>query len=152
MHIDIIEYQPKYRNDFKRLNVEWISRYFKIELPDLQQLDNPEEYILAKGGQIYLAVIGELVIGTITLKKETATVFELSKMAVSPEYQGRGAAIKLAEHLIAEARRLGGRLLYLESNQKLIPALNLYKKLGFREVAIGDSPYARADYRAEMDL
>jgi putative acetyltransferase len=152
MEFEIIDYQPQYQKDFKRLNVEWISKYFKLELPDLQQLDNPEDYILSKGGKIYLATIGEEVIGTITLKKETDTVFELSKMAVSPEYQGQGAARRLAEHVILEARKLGCRMLYLESNQKLIPALNLYKKLGFREVPVGDSPYARADYRGEMDL
>ena len=152
MDIEIIEYQPQYQTDFKRLNVEWISKYFKLELPDLQQLDNPEDYILSKGGKIYLARIGEQVIGTITLKRETDTVFELCKMAVSTDYQGRGIAMDLAEHLIREARKLGCRMLYLESNQKLIPALNLYKKLGFREVPVDDSPYVRADYRGEMDL
>lgn len=152
MEIEIIEYQTRYQTEFKRLNVEWISKYFKLEQPDFQQLDNPEEYILSKGGKIYLARLGEQIIGTITLKKETDTVFELSKMAVSPAYQGQGIARRLAEYLIREARRSGCKMLFLESNQKLIPALSLYKKLGFREVPVEDSPYARADYRGEMDL
>lgn len=152
MEIEIIQYQPEYQADFKALNVEWISEYFKLEPPDLQQLDDPEEYILSKGGRIYLARIGEQIVGTITLKKETDSVFELSKMAVSPAYQGLGVGRKLAEHLIMEARKLGCKMLYLESNQKLVPALSLYKKLGFREVPVGHSPYFRADYRGEMDL
>jgi putative acetyltransferase len=152
MEIEIIEYEAQFKDDFKRLNEEWISKYFKLELPDLQQLDNPEKYILSKGGKIYLARAENQIIGTITLKKETDRVFELSKMAVAPEYQGRSVAKRLAEHLISEARQLGCKLLYLESNQKLIPALNLYKKLGFREVPVGCSPYSRADYRGEMIL
>lgn len=150
MEIEIIDYLPIYKEDFKQLNIEWISKYFELELPDMQQLDSPEEYILSKGGKIYLARYGNKVIGTITLKKDSDTVFELSKMAVSPDYQGRGAARMLAEHLIKEAKKAGCKMLFLESNKKLVPALNLYKKLGFIEVPIGHSPYSRADFRAEM--
>ena len=152
MDIEIIDYQPLYKDDFKRLNVGWISTYFQLEEPDLQQLDHPEETILVKGGRIYLARLGSEIIGTITLKKDSDTVYELSKMAVSPQYQGHGAGRLLAEHLIQEARALGCKMLFLESNQKLTPALNLYRKLGFIEVPIGDSPYSRADYRGEMLL
>ena len=150
MKIEIIDFQPKYQEDFKRLNVEWISKYFQLETPDLMQLDHPEDYILSKGGKIFLAITGDQVIGTITLKKDSDTVFELSKMAVSPHFQGRGTGRLLAEHLINEAKRSGCKLLYLESNKQLLAALNLYEKLGFSEVAIGISPYSRADYRAEM--
>ena len=150
MDMVIIDYEPQFKDDFKRLNMEWISKYFELEAPDLQHLDHPEKYILSKGGKIYLAKLGDKIIGTITLKKESDTVYELSKMAVSPEYQGRGAAKMLAEHLISEAKKLGCQMLFLESNQKLIPALNLYKKLGFVEVPLAESPYSRADYRAEM--
>ena len=105
-----------------------------------------------KGGRIYLARLGNEIIGTITLKKHSDSVYELSKMAVSPDHQGRGVGRLLAEHLIREARNLGCKMLFLESNQKLAPALSLYRKLGFNEVAVGSSPYSRANYRGEMDL
>ncbi|NEU07839.1 GNAT family N-acetyltransferase [Flavihumibacter sp. R14] len=150
MEIEIIDYQLSYKEDFKQLNIEWISRYFVLEEPDLEQLEDPEASVLSKGGKIYLARLGEEIIGTITLKKHSDTIFELSKMAVSPAHQGRGAGRLLAEHLIKEARALGCKMLFLESNQKLLPALTLYKKLGFIEVPVGSSPYSRADYRGEM--
>jgi putative acetyltransferase len=150
MDIEIIEYQPEFREDFKNLNIEWISKYFKLEDPDIQQLNDPEKYIIAKGGKIWLARLGTQIIGTITLKKETEFIYELSKMAVSPDYQGRGAARMLAEHLINEAKNMGAKVLFLESNRKLTPALNLYRKLGFNEVPVHESPYLRADFRAEM--
>ena len=61
----------------------------------------------------------------------------------------------LTKHIgkvIEEARSLGCTYLFLESNQRLTPALNIYKSLGFVEVPIGETPYARADFKAEMYL
>ena len=150
MEIEIIDYEPRYKEDFRSLNLEWISAYFEIEPTDLEQLDYPEENIIAKGGRIYLARVNDEIIGTIALKKVDETVYELSKMAVSPKHQGLGAGVLLARHLIKEAQNLGCKMLFLESNQKLTPALTLYKKLGFVEVPVSDSPFSRADYRAEM--
>ena len=57
-NLQIIEYQPLYKDDFKRINVEWIETYFKIEPHDLEQLEAPEE-IINGGGQIFLAKLGE---------------------------------------------------------------------------------------------
>lgn len=150
MEIEIIDYETQYQDDFKRLNLEWISQYFEVEPLDVQQLDYPEDYIFANGGLIYFAKLNNEIIGTVALKKVEETVFELSKMAVSPHYQGLGVGKKLGEHLINEAKGIGCKMLFLESNQKLTPAINLYKKLGFVEVPIGNSPYSRADFRAEM--
>lgn len=150
MEFEIIEYEPEFIEDFKRLNFEWISKFFKLEKPDIDQLNDPEKFILLNGGKIWLARLGADIIGTITLKKESESVYELSKMAVAPDFQGRGVARALAQHLIDEAKRIGAKKLFLESNKKLAPALNLYKKLGFNEVPVLESPYTRADFRAEM--
>lgn len=152
MQVEIIEYENRYKEDFKRLNEEWINQYFALESEDLEQLNHPEANILNKGGRIFMARYGEEIIGTVTLKKHADTQYELAKMAVSPKFQGIGAGKMLGEHLIAEAKKLGCTYLFLESNQKLGPALNLYKKLGFIEVPIGETPYNRADYKAEMYL
>ena len=152
MKIEIINYEPRYKDDFKRLNMEWISKYFEIEPLDLQQLDHPEDYIISKGGRIYFAKLENEIVGTVALKKVSNTVFELSKMAVLTHYQGMGIGIKLGKHLIEEAREMGCKLLFLESNKKLAPAINLYKKLGFIEVPVGNSPYSRSDFRAEISF
>lgn len=150
--VEIIEYTPQYKEDFKRLNVEWISTYFTLEPHDLEQLDDPEGYILSKGGKIFFAKKDNDLIGTCALIKVSDTDYELAKMGVSPQYQGFGAGKKLGMKVIEEAKRLGCTYLFLESNQRLIPALTMYKSLGFIEVPIGETPYARADFRAEMYL
>ena len=65
--MEIIAYTPQYKKDFKRLNVEWISTYFTLEPHDLEQLDDPEGYILSKGGKIFFAKKDDDIIGTCAL-------------------------------------------------------------------------------------
>lgn len=150
MQVQIIDYQPIYKENFKQLNVEWIEKYFTVEPHDLDQLDDPEGYIISQGGKILLAQLGNSIVGTCALIKTGDTSYELAKMAVSPQHQGLGIGKKLCQQAINEAQKLGATYLYLESNQKLTPALTLYKSLGFVEVPIGDTPFARANFKAEM--
>ncbi|MDB5226951.1 MAG: family N-acetyltransferase [Bacteroidota bacterium] len=152
MSLEIIDYHPELREHFTALNIEWISTYFIVEPHDREQLEDPEEYILSKGGRIFFAEYENKIIGTVAMIKISDTTYELAKMAVSPAYRGLGAGLKLGEHVIAEAKKLGCTYLFLESNQKLTPALTLYKKLGFIEVPVGDTPYERANYKGEMYL
>ena len=150
--MEIIDYDPQYKDDFKRLNVEWITTYFAIEPHEMAMLEDPEGYILSKGGKVIFAKEGDVIIGTCALIKESDTTYELVKMGVSPQYQGLGAGKKLGLRIIEEARKLGCTYLYLESNQRLIPALTMYKSLGFVEVPMGETPYTRADFKGEMYL
>jgi hypothetical protein len=53
MDIQILNYQPQYKDDFKRLNMEWISPYFEMENLDIQQLINPEEYTIFMQGNFF---------------------------------------------------------------------------------------------------
>ena len=72
-------------------------------------------------------------------------------MAVSPLAQGLGIGYQLGAAALAKARALGAGRVYLESNTKLGPALNLYYKLGFHKtVADTPSPYERCNI--QMDL
>ncbi len=43
--VEIVDYQPQYKQVFKNLNEEWITAYFKMEDSDYKALDHPEEYI-----------------------------------------------------------------------------------------------------------
>lgn len=113
-------------------------------------MENPENYILDKGGKIFFARYGNEIIGTVALIKCSETVYEMAKMAVKPAFRGLGAGEKLGIHLIEAAKKAGCARLFLESNRQLTPALTLYKKLGFVEVPIGETLYSRANYKAEM--
>jgi GNAT superfamily N-acetyltransferase/DNA-binding MarR family transcriptional regulator len=146
--VEIIPYEPRYREDFKRLNVEWLEKYFYVEAIDVEVLGHPDEVILDRGGFIFLARQGEEIVGTCALIKAAPARYELSKMAVTPRYQGLRIGHRLLTAAIAHFRGLpGNNELFLETNSKLAPALRLYEANGFRhaERPGGPSHYQRSD-------
>lgn len=146
----LTRFDKRYAKDFKDINLEWIEKYFAVEEHDLEQLGNPQEYIIDKGGEILFAVFDDKVAGVCALIKTGDAEFELAKMGVSPDFRGQKIGYKLGVYSIKTAKLLGAKRLWLESNRKLVPALTLYKKLGFREIPITYTPYARADIRMEL--
>ncbi|WP_343521929.1 bifunctional helix-turn-helix transcriptional regulator/GNAT family N-acetyltransferase [Pedobacter sp.] len=154
LKVEIIDYQPKYQEIFRSLNVEWISKYFTMEESDYKALDNPQGYILDKGGVILVARYEGEPLGVCALIKmnDGEYDFELAKMAVSPKAQGKNVGFLLANAIIEKARSLGATKIYLESNTILKPAINLYHKLGFKKVAGKPTPYARCNIQMELVL
>lgn len=151
--VQLRDFRPGDQPVFRQLNEEWISRYFTMEPADLKALDHPGEYILAPGGCILLAEMGQQVVGACALIKMADGGYELAKMAVTPAAQGQHIGGLLGEAAVQRARDLGAHRIYLESNTKLGPALNLYRKLGFRDLAQAmPSPYARANVQMELAL
>ncbi|WP_204376105.1 bifunctional helix-turn-helix transcriptional regulator/GNAT family N-acetyltransferase [Hymenobacter coccineus] len=151
--IELLAYASEYQADFKRLNLQWIERYFRVEPADLRALDHPEEYILARGGYIALAAYQGTIVGACALLRMDAHTYELAKMAVAPDAQGLGIGLRLGQAVVAKARALGATRLYLESNTRLGPALNLYYKLGFQKTVAGTpSPYERCNIQMELFL
>ncbi len=150
--LSIIPYEPRYQPDFKRLNVAWITQYFTVEQHDLEQLDQPEVYVLPNGGQIFFAKQGDEIVGCVAIVNTGVTGFELAKMTVSPDAQGQGVGKRLCLAAIDYARQLGIKILWLESNRILKPALTMYERVGFREVPSVPTPYARADIRMELTM
>jgi GNAT superfamily N-acetyltransferase len=146
--IEIIAYEPQYKEDFKRLNLEWIVYYFTVEPIDIVLLSDPETYFLQPGGAIFFARCCEQIVGTCALLKHPDRGFELSKMGVTRLYRGMHIGQRLVETALAHVKALGEKAIFLETNVKLLPALNLYKKLGFieRQFPHGRSErYQRAD-------
>ena len=149
--VEIIPYHIKYRDDWRHINQQWIKTLFEMEEADIIGLTKPEEYVLAKGGEIYFGLVDGKALGAIALKKQDGTRFELSKMGVLPEAQGHGIGRLLVEKVIERYRARGGTELYLETNSSLTPAISLYKKMGFIQVPRPeDTPYDRADYFMAM--
>lgn len=146
--IRILDFDPRWRDDFARLNIAWLERWFVVEPIDREVLSDPEHHILAGGGRVLFAVDArERAVGTVALKHEGSGVYELTKMAVDPSQQGRGVGRRLLEAAIAAFRDHDGRELFLESSSKLVPALRLYESAGFRHrpAPRPGSHYARAD-------
>lgn len=139
-------WRPEWRQHFKRLNLEWLERFFSVEDIDRRLLGDPERWILAPGGHVFFAALGERVVGTGALLRESEGVYELGKMAVEPAMQGAGIGRLIVQAAIDRFVALRGTKLFLETNSRLAPALHLYESLGFRRQGRRpDSHYARSD-------
>jgi len=152
--IEIVDYLPRYKSAFKSLNQEWIERYFVMEEADFKALDHPKETILNKGGYIAIDLLDKEPVGTCALVKMENERFdyELAKMGVSPKAQGLGVGYQLGKRIVEKAKEMGARTIFLESNTRLVPAINLYKKLGFVEIDHIETPYQRCDIQMELRL
>lgn len=152
--VKIVNYQPKYQRAFKTLNEEWIAKYFEIEEADSKVLDNPRTQIINKGGHILVALYHDKPVGVCALLKMDDPVYdyELIKMAVSPDMQGKNIGWLLGQAIINKARSLGASAIYLESNTILKPAISLYQKLGFKKVVGHSTPYKRCNIQMELQL
>jgi ribosomal protein S18 acetylase RimI-like enzyme len=151
--LEIVPFKDQYLSDFVALNVDWLEKYFEIEDYDLKILNGAKKHIIDPGGEIFFARIDNKVVGTVAMINREESGYELSKMAVAPEYQGLKIGQKLMDACMDFARRNKIRRVYLESNTKLIPAINLYRKNGFREFeSEKDSPYVRSNIKMEIWL
>jgi GNAT superfamily N-acetyltransferase len=150
--ISIIPYSAQHREHFKKLNQEWIMHYFELEEPDMLALENPEGHILEKGGHIVMAGFNGDIVGTCALIKTGHNEFELAKMAVNSKGRGKGIGYLLGAAVIDIARKEGAAKVELLSNRILLPALNLYRKLGFVEVPLPPNDYKRADIKMVLEL
>lgn len=152
--VEIVAYESQYQNAFKKLNVEWISKYFEMEEADYKALDSPKEYILDKGGKILVALYRNEPVGVCALIKmnDENYDFEMAKMAVSPKVQGKNIGWLLGEAIVKSAKEQGANKIYLESNTILKPAINLYQKLGFQKIAGLATPYKRCNIQMELIL
>jgi len=153
-HIQIVTYQPKYKEAFKQLNEEWITKYFVMEDVDREELDNPESYVLEKGGEILVALDNGNPIGVCALVKMNGPEYqyELSKLAVSPLAQGKGVGRLLVQAIIDLAKKKKCTKLFLQSNTVLGPAINLYYNVGFAKVSRPSPLYERVNIQMELDL
>lgn len=153
MNLEILPFEPAFAEDFKQLNLAWLKKYFWVEPHDEEVLGNPEKYILEPGGNIFFVKEDDRIIGTVALMKIEAGIFELTKMAVIPEAQGKKIGQKLMEHTLNYAKEKGWQRLIIYSNRKLENAIYIYQKYGFQEIPIEENnPYARGDIKMKLEL
>src|SRR5688572_3713988 len=147
----IVEFDPAFAKDFADLNYQWIAETYGIEPHDREILDHPYEAIITPGGQVFFAISGSDVIGTVAMIPYEQDAFELTKMAVDPAYRGHGIGEKLMDACIDFTRRSSRKRIILESNTRQVAAVQLYRKFGFKDTPLDpNSQYVRANIRMEL--
>jgi putative acetyltransferase len=136
--IQFVTYDAKYHEVFRRLNLAWIEKHFRVEKKDLDQVNNPEE--LRQSGEIFFTLVDGKAVGTCAVYRLLEGVYEIAKMAVEPGHQGKGLGDLLMHGAENWVRAKGGREIHILSNTVLEPAIKLYKKHGYVVHHLGDHP------------
>ncbi|GAA0878625.1 hypothetical protein GCM10009119_15930 [Algoriphagus jejuensis] len=150
--VEIIPFSSDLKPYFESINKAWVSHYFSLEPFDIDQLEHPEETILAKGGAILFVKLENEIIGTVGLIPKGELTCEMVKMGVNPAAQGKGAGQALGNAIMAVAKAMGYKRMVLYSSTKLLPALIVYERLGFQKVTLECGAYGRCDIKMERSL
>jgi putative acetyltransferase len=112
----------------------------------------PGEYAPPEGRLLLVEYEGDLA-GCVALHKLAlhqldAGICEMKRLYLRPQFRGKGLGRTLAERIIAEARQIGYRQMRLDTVEPVMKdAVEMYRKLGFKEVApYRPNPIAGAMY------
>ncbi|ADU96508.1 ribosomal protein S18-alanine N-acetyltransferase [Thermovibrio ammonificans] len=75
----------------------------------------------------------------------TGPTCELNRIAVIPRYRKQGVARKLINRLLEECRARKVEEVFLEVRKSNTPAINLYKKMGFKQISVRKNYYGDED-------
>lgn len=151
--VEIIDYSPDFQEDFRNLNLGWMSQ-FDMNNSLRTMIDNPDEEIIQKGGFIFFAWMDGKIVGTGALLRESNKLYEIANMAVTPQYQGRHIGKALLKKAIDKAVQAGAKQLYLITSTKLKASVEMYRTFGFRETLFDPelSIYDGSDVKMVLNL
>lgn len=145
--IDIIkelftEYRKMLVETYKDVDgVSFCFESFEKELDNLQV-----KYALPKG-RLYIAKYKGEVAGCVGLRYLDNNYCEVKRLYVRKEFRGLGIGRLLMESIIKDGKKLNYDLMVLDTFSALKRAVDLYYKLGFREIEkYYDSPIKNVIY------
>jgi len=95
----------------------------------------PGDYSPPEGRLLLAHVKGELA-GCVALHKLQPEICEMKRLYLRPQFRGKGLGRVLANNVIAEAQSIGYKSMRLDTVEPVMnDAVELYRKLGFREIA-----------------
>ena len=99
-------------------------------------------------GRLLLAEYEAHLAGCVALHKWEAGICEMKRLYLRPSFRGKGLGRVLAEAIITEARNIGYQRMRLDTIEPIMKdAVEMYRKLGFREIApYRPNPIAGAMY------
>ena len=99
-------------------------------------------------GRLLLAEYDGQLAGCVALHKWDDGICEMKRLYLRPSFRGKGLGRAIAEKIIAEASSIGYQRMRLDTIEPLMKdAVEMYRKLGFREIApYRPNPIAGAMY------
>lgn len=125
--LDII--RTLFREYSDSLGIDLQFQAFEKELANL-----PDKYAL-DDGRLYIAYVDGEVAGCIGLRRFDDTRCELKRLFIREEFRHLGLGQQLSLRVIDDARQIGYQQILLDTLSTMTPAMNLYRKLGFSQIA-----------------
>ncbi|MEN3035407.1 MAG: ribosomal protein S18-alanine N-acetyltransferase [Candidatus Methanosuratincola sp.] len=104
--------------------------------------ENPRIFLVAQAGD---KVVGynmcRIEFGFSNIRRDFAKKGHVISIAVLEDYRGMGIGQRLMEEGMKNVRESGASEIYLEVRQSNLPAIQLYRKLGFRAVRVLEGYY-----------
>jgi putative acetyltransferase len=131
-----------FREYAQSLGVNLCFQNFEQELAAL-----PGQYAPPHGRLLLAQYDGQLA-GCVALHKWETDVCEMKRLYLRPSFRGKRLGRAIAETIIAEARNIGYERMRLDTIEPIMKdAVEMYRKLGFREIApYRPNPIAGAMY------
>ena len=111
------------------LNIDLSFQNFEEELLQLKEMYSEPT------GAIFLMQQGQEFVGCVAIRKKENGIAELKRMYIKPTTRKNGGGTLLLEKALAAASQLGYKRIRLDTLANMTPAINLYKKHGFYEIA-----------------
>lgn len=130
-----------FREYEKELDEDLCFQSFEEELAGL-----PGKYAPPDGALI-LGYVGDQVVGCVALRPLEKDLCEMKRLYVRPLYRGGAYGREMAEEIISIGRELGYVAMRLDTLARMVPAVMLYRSMGFAEIpAYYDNPIEGAVY------
>jgi len=99
----------------KKIKEKWVATYFKGK----------------RGYKLYISRLENKAVGFVLIMRHKNSIV-VDLLAVSNKYRGRGVGKNLLLKCLEEGAKLENDFIYVGSQLRNIPAINLYEKTGFR--------------------
>ena len=129
--------------DFRRSvpkDATGIARLEEEIFSDAWSYRDVQDLICTEGGMCFTAVDGDEVIAYV-IGRLIAPEGEIYRVAVTPSRRQRGIGYRLLDYAVKTSKGQGLERLFLEVRSKNVPAINLYRAYGFKEIGTRKNYY-----------
>lgn len=140
--LKIINYNDKYRDEIISLVLDIQNNEFKINLSLAEQSDlmNINESYIVGGGNFWIALNDDKVIGTVALMMKENNCAVLKKFFVKSEFRSKKIGFKLYNELLSYAKEKGVKHIILDTPSVARKSHKFYEKAGFKKVTKAELP------------
>lgn len=108
---------------------QYLGQDLSFQGTEKEFADFPQTY-----DALFLAKLGGVPVAACGLKPFKARICELKRLYCRPAARGHNLGLKLCQATVDEARVLGYKTIYLDTDHGLIHANKIYEQLGFKDI------------------